>query len=360
MKSHRTEYFSSSQLKRFCSAVLQKVEIPPAEGDLIAESLVQANLWGVDSHGVTKMAIYVKRLSKRLVNPNPRINILRETPAMAVVDGDNGAGQVVGARAMELAIAKARESGVGLVGIRNSNHFGAAAFFTMMPLRKEMIGVALSNASATMVPWGGRSFYLGTNPISVAVPAGQELPIVLDMATSVVSRGKIILAAQQGESIPAGWAIDSDGEVTTDAARALDGCVLPFGGPKGSAISLLIDVLAGVLTGAAFGPHIGDLYRNMERPQCVGHMMGAIDISWFSDVGVFKNRIDQMIREIKSVSPAKGMSEVLLPGEIEARIQQQREVTGIPLTPDVINDLYRLGLEYEVPWCGTHPPPTES
>ena len=360
VSNHRTEYFSSSQLKRFCSAVLQKVETPPTEGDLIAESLVQANLRGVDSHGVTKMTIYVKRLRKGLVNPNPMINILRETPAIAVVDGDNGAGQVVGARAMELAIAKARESGVGLVGIRNSNHFGAAAFFTMMPLRKEMIGVALSNASATMVPWGGRSSYLGTNPISVAVPAGQELPIVLDMATSVVSRGKIILAAQQGESIPAGWAIDSDGEVTTDAARALEGSVLPFGGPKGSAISLLIDVLAGVLTGAAFGPHIGDLYRNMERPQCVGHMMGAIDISWFSDVGVFKNRIDQMIREIKSVSPAKGASEVLLPGEIEARIQQQREVTGIPLTPDVINDLYRLGLEYEVPWCGTYPPPTET
>ncbi len=198
-----------------------------------------------------------------------------------------------------------------------------------------------------------------TNPLSVAVPAGQELPIVLDMATSVVARGKIILAARKGECIPAGCAIDLDGEVTTDAARALDGCVLPFGGPKGSAISLLIDVLAGVLTGAAFGPHIGDLYRNMEHPQCVGHMMGAIDISWFSDVDAFKKRIDQMIRELKSVPPAKGVREVLLPGEAEARIQQRREAEGIPLTPDVLSDLYRLGLEYEVPWCGTHPTPIE-
>jgi LDH2 family malate/lactate/ureidoglycolate dehydrogenase len=193
----------------------------------------------------------------------------------------------------------------------------------------------------------------------VAVPAGQELPIVLDMATSVAARGKIILAAQRGESIPAGWAIDSDGEVTTNAARALAGSILPFGGPKGSAIALLIDVLVGVLTGAAFGPYVGDLYRNMERPQGLGHMMGAINIGCFSDVDAFKKRMDTMIRELKSVPPAKGVSEVLLPGEIEARIQQRREAEGIPLTPDVINDLYRLGLEYEVPWCGHHPTPTE-
>jgi len=351
VENSRIEYFNPSQLKRFCSVILQKVEIPPAEAYLIAESLVQANLWGVDSHGVTRMAIYVKRLRKKLVNPNPMINVLRETSAMAVMDGDNGPGQVVAARAMELAIAKARESGTGLVGIRNSNHFGTAAFFTMMALRKEMIGIALSNAPATMAPWGGRSPYLGTNPISVAVPAGQELPIVLDMATSVVARGKIILAARKGECIPAGCAIDLDGEETTDAARALDGCVLPFGGPKGSAISLLIDVLAGVLTGAAFGPHIGDLYRNMECPQCVGHMMGAIEISWFSDVEAFKNRIDGMIRELKLVPAAKGVSEVLLPGEIERRIERQREAEGIPLTPEEIDDLRGLALEYGVQWC---------
>lgn len=348
MKSHRTEYFDASRLKGFCSVILQKAEIPPAEADLIAESLVRANLRGVDSHGVARMAIYVKRLRKKLVNPNPMINILRETPAMAVMDGDNGPGQVVAARAMELAMAKARESGIGLVGVCNSNHFGAAAFFTMMALREEMIGMALSNAPATMAPWGGRSPYLGTNPISVAVPAGEELPIVLDMATSVIARGKIILAAQKGECIPSGCAIDTDGEATTDAARALDGCVLPFGGPKGSAISLLIDVLAGVLTGAAFGPHIGDLYRNVECPQCVGHMMGAIDISWFSDIHTFKKRIDQMIRELKSVPPAKGVSEVLLPGEIEMCIERQREAEGIPLTSEVIDDLRNLALDYGV------------
>ncbi len=349
------EYFNPSWLKEFCSTVLQKVEIPREDADLIAESLVQANLWGVDSHGVTRMAIYVKRLRKKLVNPKPRIAILRETSAMAVVDGDNGSGQVVATRAIELAIAKARENGVGLVGVCNSNHFGAAAFFTRMALRKGMIGIAISNGPATMAPWGGRSPYLGTNPISIAVPAGQELPVVLDMATSVVARGKIILAAQKGESIPEGWAIDLDGEVTTDSAKALDGAVLPFGGPKGSAIALLIDVVAGVLTGAAFGSHVGALYGDVEQAQCVGHMMGAVDIRWFSDVDTFKNRMDRMIQELKSVPPAKGVSEVLLPGEIETRIQQQRETEGIALAPDVINDLYQLGLEYGVTWVGISP-----
>lgn len=349
-KQLRADYFSPSRLKEFCSGILQKMEIPAKEANLIAGSLVRANLRGVDSHGVIRMRIYVERLKKGLVNPRPKIAILRETPAMAVVDGDNGSGQVVAARAMELAMTKARESGVGLVGIRNSTHFGAAAFFTMMALKKEMIGVAISNASATMAPWGGRSPYFGTNPISVAVPAGKELPIVLDMAASVAALGKIILAAKKGESVPAGWAIDSDGEVTTDASKALKGALLPFGGPKGSGIALLIDVLAGVLTGAAFGPHVGDFYKNMEHPQGVGQMLGAIDISWFSDVDEFKNRMDRMIQEIKSVPPAKGVDEVLLPGEIETRTQQQREVEGIPLTPDVINDLYRLGLEYGVPW----------
>jgi len=356
MSSHPTEYFSPSRLKEFCGAVLQKLEIPPQDADLITEALVRANLRGVDSHGVIRMPVYVERLKKGLVNPKPRIAILRETTAMALMDGDNGSGQVVAARAMELAMAKARESGVGLVGIRNSTHFGATAFFTMMALKKEMIGIAIANSYATVAPWGSRAPYFGTNPMSIAAPAGQELPVVLDMATSVAAWGKIILAAKKGESIPAGWAIDSHGEVTTDASKALKGALLPFGGPKGSGIALLIDMLAGVLTGAAFGPYVGDLYKNMERPQSVGQMMGAIDISWFSDVDEFKNRIDRMIQEIKSVPSAKGVSEVLLPGEIEARTQQQREAEGISLTPVIINDLYQLGLEFGIPWCGAPPP----
>ena len=353
--SNGVENFSPSRLKEFCSALLEKTGIPSGDADLIAEALIRANLRGVDSHGVIRVPIYVKRLKKGLVNPTPKIAILRETPATAVMDGNNGFGQVIATRAMELAITKAGKVGVGLVGIRNSTHFGAAAFFSMMALKHEMIGIVFANSYATVAPWGGRAPYFGTNPMSIAVPAGKELPVVLDMATSVAALGKILLAAQKGEPIPAGWAISPDGEVTTDAAKALNGALLPFGGPKGSAISLLIDVVAGLLTGAAFGTHVGDLYKNMERPQNVGQMMGAINIGCFSDGNEFKNRMDTMIRELKSVPPAKGVSEVLLPGEIEARTHQRREAEGIPLNPTMIAELYQLGEEYGVPWIGSPP-----
>ncbi len=356
MSDQSTKFFNPSGLKRLCSDLLQKVKLPPKDAELIAESLVQANLRGVDSHGVARMAIYIERLNKRLTNPKPRITILRETSAMALADGDNGSGQVVAKMAMELAMAKAKESGVSLVGIRNSTHFGATAFFSMMALDKDMIGITLANSYATVAPWGSRIPYFGTNPLSVAVPTGRELPIVLDMATSVAAWGKIILAAQKGESIPLGWAIDSDGDVTTDAARALQGALLPFGGPKGSGISLIIDVLAGLLTGANYGPYVGDLYKDLANPQNVGQMMGAIDIGRFRGINEFKNRMDAMIREIKSLPTAKGMSEVFLPGEIEIRNQRRREKEGIPLPPTTINDLQNLSSEYGVLWWDDLPP----
>ena len=352
-----TENFNPSQLKDFCNALFQKLSIPSRDADLIAEALVQANLRGVDSHGMIRIPIYIKRLKTGLVNPNPRISILRETPAMAVMDGNNGFGQVIAARAMELAIAKASKVGTGFVGIRNSTHFGAAAFFSMMALKHDMIGIVLANSYSTVAPWGGRVPYFGTNPMSIAVPAGKELPVILDMATSMVAIGKILLAAQKGEPIPAGWAVDSDGEVTTDANKALKGSLLPFGGPKGSGIALIIDILAGVLTGAGFGPSVGDLYKNMDSPQNVGQMVGAIDIGHFSDLKEFKDRMDKIIQGLKSVPPAKGVSEVLQPGEIEIRTQKRREVEGIPLNPNMIKELCQLGEEYGVPWIGSPPPP---
>jgi LDH2 family malate/lactate/ureidoglycolate dehydrogenase len=350
MSAKATEPFDPSWLQGFCSTLLQKTEVPLEDAELIAESLVRANLRGVDSHGVARLAIYIERLKKGLVNPRPRITTVRESHAMALLDGDNGSGQVIATRAMALALAKARESGIGLVGIRNSTHFGTCAFFSMMAIDQDMIGIAIANSYATVAPWGSRSRYFGTNPLSVAIPASQELPVVLDMATSVAAWGKIILAAQKGEPIPAGWAMDAEGEVTTDAAQALKGALLPVGGPKGSGLALVIDVLAGVLTGASFGPDVGDLYQNLDRPQNVGQMVGAIDIGLFGDVAAFKKQIDRIVREIKALPPAKGVSETLLPGEIEIRNQRRREAEGIPLPPGTTGDLQRLASEYGVRW----------
>lgn len=337
----------------FCTDIFVRLGVREDRARLLADTMVQANLRGVDSHGVTRTGIYVERIRRGLVDPHAEPEIVKESPAMALIEAKSGIGQVVSYEAMRLAIKKARAMGTGLVGVRGSNHFGAAAYYTMCALKEDMIGIAMSNAPATMAPWGARTPYIGTNPISVAVPAKNRLPIVFDMATSIVARGKIILAAQKGESIPEGWAIDTQGRITTDAQKALEGAVLPFGGAKGSAIAILIDVFSGILTGAAFGPHIGDLYRNFQDRQNLGHVFIAIDPGYFGDVEDFKERVDRMIEEIKDLPPAYGVEEVLLPGEIEFRMEETRKRDGIPLEPEVEDMLQRLGKEFHVTWIKT-------
>ncbi|MBE3581924.1 MAG: Ldh family oxidoreductase [Thermoanaerobacteraceae bacterium] len=342
--------YGASDLLDFCTGILTRLGVGEEAARLLCDTLVQANLRGVDSHGVTRMGIYVERIRRGLVDPRGEPEIIRDTPAVALMDARNTLGQVASYWAMRLAIEKAKAVGTGMVGVRGSNHFGAAAYYTMCALKEDLIGIALSNAPATMAPWGARAPYMGTNPLSVAVPAKGRLPIVFDMATSIVARGKIILAAQKGESIPEGWAMDAEGRITTDAEKALEGAVLPFGGAKGSAIAILIDVFAGILTGAAFGPHIGDLYRNLEGRQNLGHVFAAVDPGVFGDTDEFKNRIAQMIDEIKGLPPAYGVEEVLLPGEIEFRTAERRRREGIPLEPEVEEMLRGLGREFGVPW----------
>jgi LDH2 family malate/lactate/ureidoglycolate dehydrogenase len=261
-------------------------------------------------------------------------------------------GQVVAARAMEEATRRARQRGVGLVGVRNSNHFGMAAYFAMQALRHDMIGVALSNAPATMAPWGGARPYLGTNPMAIAVPAGDEPPIVLDMAMSTVARGKIILAAQEGLPIPEGWAVDPDSEPTTDPARALEGMVLPVGGAKGYGLATIVEILAGVLVGAAFGPHIGALYDNFTSPQRLGHLLGAIDVQAVDAAERFKGRMDRLIREIRAVPRARHIERIYLPGEIEWLAEHRRRQEGIDLHPQTVQALATVAddLGIPVPW----------
>lgn len=344
--------YGYTQLRDFCARVLEKFDLPSEDAYLVADSLVQANLRGVDSHGVTRMGIYTERLSRGLIDPNPQVEIIKETVATALIDGKDGMGQVVASKAMKIAINKAKESGIGLVGVRNSSHFGTAAYFSEMALREDMIGIALSNAPATMALWGGRTPFVGTNPFSFAIPTGGEQPIVLDMATSVIARGKIIMANQKGESIPVGLAVDKEGILTTDAARALEGAVLPFGGAKGSGIALLIDILTGILNGAAYGPHIADLYRSLETRQNVGHLLGAININAFMGIFSFKETIDAMIREIKNLPAAQGLECIMLPGEIEFKEQKKRELEGITLDEEVAGDLREIGVKYRVDWIG--------
>ncbi|MGG1598618.1 MULTISPECIES: Ldh family oxidoreductase [Paenibacillus] len=341
--------FKAEHLKEYLRRILQNAGLSETDGGTVADSLVGANLRGVDSHGVTRLSIYVKRLKLGVVNPKPNIRVVAESDATLLIDGDDGMGQVVGKRAMELGMEKARRNGAVYIGVKKSTHFGTGAYFVQQGVKENLITYAMSNAPSTMAPWGGIQPYIGTNPYAFGIPAGKYNPIILDMATSVVARGKIITAAQEGKPIPEGWAIDKEGRPTTDAQSALEGSVLPFGGPKGYAISLMIDIMSGVLTGAGFGPHINNIYGDYDKPQNVGHFFQLIDISRFMPVDLFKQRVDQMIEEIKSSPKAAGVNEIFVPGEIEYNIECKRLAEGIPLTREVYEDIKQVGEA-----CGVH------
>jgi LDH2 family malate/lactate/ureidoglycolate dehydrogenase len=335
--------FKAESLKSYIHNILQQTGLSETDSRIVADSLVGANLRGVDSHGVTRLSVYVKRLKSGVVNPKPQVSILEESDSTLLLDGDDGMGQVVGKRAMDLGIRKARQHGAVYIGVKRSTHFGTGAYFVQQGVKENLITYAMSNAPSTMAPWGGIKPYIGTNPYAFGIPAGKYDPIILDMATSVVARGKIITAAQEGKEIPLGWAIDKEGQPTTNAQHALDGSVLPFGGPKGYAISLMIDIMSGVLTGAGFGPHINNIYGDYDKPQNVGHFFQLIDISRFMAADIFKQRVDQMIEEIKSSPKAAGIQEILLPGEIEFNIERRRLAEGISLSKEVYEDIKQVG-----------------
>jgi LDH2 family malate/lactate/ureidoglycolate dehydrogenase len=335
--------FRADALRSFCEEIFLSCGMPPEDASIVADSLVQANLRGVDSHGVARVGIYVKRLEMGLVNPRPNVGVVREGAGTLLVDGDNGMGQVVGVRAIDLGLDKAKESGGVSVGVRRSNHYGAGAYYVQRAVARDTIAFAYSNAPPTMAPWGGVDPYVGTNPYAYGVPAGEHRPIILDMATSIVARGKIILAAEKGEPIPEGWAIDKHGNPTTDAEEALEGSVLPFGGPKGYALSLMIDIMAGALTGAGFGPGINSMYDNFDEPQDVGAFFQLVDIGHFTDPATFKARVDRIIEEIKSSRKAEGTEELFLPGEIEYRTEAERGASGVPVGAGIVAQLREVG-----------------
>jgi LDH2 family malate/lactate/ureidoglycolate dehydrogenase len=327
--------FQADLLWAFCEEVFLSCGMAQEDAAILADSLVQANLRGVDSHGVTRVGIYVERLKMGLVNPRPNVEVVRESDATLLVDGDNGMGQVVGVRALDLGLDKAKESGGVSVGVKRSNHYGAGAYYVQRAVARDTIAFAYSNAPPTMAPWGGVEPYVGTNPYAYGVPAGEHRPIILDMATSIVARGKIILAAERGEPIPEGWAVDKQGNPTTDAREALEGSVLPFGGPKGYAISLMIDIMAGA--------RVNSLYDNFDEPQNVGAFFQLIDIGRFVEPATFKARVDRIIEEIKSSRKAAGTEEIFLPGEIEYRKEQQRRASGIPVGAETVAELREVG-----------------
>jgi len=332
---------SANQLKRLCINILEAVGGSGDEAEIVADSLVKANLRGVDSHGVIRLPVYVNRVKHKTIVPGAPFRVVHETLSTALVDGGSGFGQVVAVKAMKLAVEKARSTGVGAVSVFNTNHFGMAAYYALIALQNEMVSVITSNTSPWVVPWGGRVPMLGTNPMCVAIPSGQDIPIILDMATSATARGKIEKAAKEGKSIPKGWAVDENGQPTTDPIVALRGALLPFGGPKGYCLSFIIDVLSGALAGATCGKHVVSLYPEDHRCN-IGQFFLAINVNALIPIGEFKAKVDEAVREIKSCPPALGYSEILIPGEIEHRIEQKRLKEGVPLSDEVWRQIEEL------------------
>ncbi|MFX0198853.1 MAG: Ldh family oxidoreductase [Candidatus Hodarchaeota archaeon] len=331
------------KLYNFCDTIFKKLNLSSEETAILIDSIIQADMRGIHTHGVMRIPIYVKRFQLGLVNIDCTFKIVEETSSMALLDGNNGIGQVIGTKAMEIAITKALGSGIGCVGVKNSNHFGAAAYFSSMALKKDMIGIAMTNTTPLLAPTGGTDKLIGNNPISIAIPSNKELPIILDSALSVVALGKIMLAQKKGETIPLGWGLDKFGKDTDDPNKVLEGgIILPIGAYKGYGLSLIIEILTGVLTGSGYSDGVKSIYKDLKNPNRCGHLFVAIRIQNFIDLEQFKTRIDDLIKKIKNSPKLEGVQKIYLPGEIEFENEEKSLKEGIALPKQVIEELEKL------------------
>jgi LDH2 family malate/lactate/ureidoglycolate dehydrogenase len=335
---------SVDKLTKFCYEVLRNVGLPEHDAIIVTDTLIFADLRGIHSHGVARLKPYVDRVIRGVTLPVTKISTVNESCSTALLDGGNGFGQVAAVQAMELAINKAKDTGIGFVGVRNSNHIGAASYYTIKAAEKIAIGFATSNAAPAVAPWGGTEAMFGTNPISIAVPAESE-PLVLDMACTVVARGKIRLANKKNETIPIGWAFNSKGEPTNSPEEALKGTLMPIGGYKGSNLALMIDVLCGLLTGSKANIDVRRV-ADLSGPTGIGNVFVAIDIAYFQDVNEFCRKIIQMASRVKNSPKREGVEEVFLPGEPEIRKREQYLVKGIPISMEVLEELTSLGSKF--------------
>ncbi len=338
----------AGELVRFVTKLAEKSGVGHDEAKIFADSLVDANLNGIDTHGVSRVPIYLKRVSLGLINPKAKMIFKRDSPAVGVLDAENGLGQVAGMRAMDEAVKMARECGAGVVGVRNSQHFGAAGYYCSMAAREGLVGMAFTNAEPALPPWGSYEAYFGTNPIAIAVPTGSDIPIIIDTSTSVVARGKIVAAARTGTPIPSEWALDPEGNPTTDPQKALEGAVLTMAGPKGYALAMMVDILSGVITGSGFGRGVNSMYKDLEHRANVGHMLIALNVDAFMPKDVFLKRVQSMVGDVKSSKKRPGVNEISIPGERKDRVRQKRMKNGIVLDASVVTELASLAYELDV------------
>ncbi|MES2108070.1 MAG: Ldh family oxidoreductase, partial [Bacteroidota bacterium] len=352
---------SESSLRIFTQKIFLFMGCSEEHAALSADVLLQADLRGIDSHGVARLIGYVRLWESKRINTNPNITIVHETPTTATVDGDAGLGLVVAPFAMRLAIQKAETYGSGWVSVRNSNHFGIAGYHSLMAVEKDMIGFAMTNASPLVAPTYSNERLLGTNPMCYAFPAGKYPPVVVDMATSAAANGKLEIAQRAGKPVPEGWIQDAAGNYTTDPhALKAGGSLLPLGGDKehgshkGFGLSATVDILSAVLSGANYGPWVPPFVAFLSPPADpvglgIGHFVGAMRVDGFRPVDDFKSHMDNWIARFKSASTINPEQKVIIPGEPELEAEIDRKANGIPLVDAVVNDLNGLAEKFGLP-----------
>src|SRR6201996_3682483 len=358
------QLFAYGSLLSFTRAVFEKIGCPEKEASTAATALLSADLRGIDSHGVARLIGYVRLKDAGRANPNPKLRIIHETPSTAVVDGDSGLGLVVAPYAMQVAIEKARHVGTGWVSVQHSNHFGIAGYHALQAVKEDMIGIAMTNASALVAPTFSIERMLGTNPICVAVPAGEEPPFVADLATTTAANGKLEILQRKSEDAPIGWIQDKDGHSSVNPHELkTGGALLPLGGDrdhgshKGYALGAIVDIFSAVLSGANYGPWVPPFPAYVPMPtgmpgKGIGHFFGAMRIDAFRPAEEFKTHMDNWIRRFRSAAPAPGHDKVLIPGDPEREMEAIRSTEGIPLFPAIVEDLKALAIKLSVEFPG--------
>ncbi|MEI4768705.1 ureidoglycolate dehydrogenase [Psychrobacillus sp. FJAT-51614] len=332
-----TVTINHEEAKRHAVKKLLNVGLKEDHANKVAEILVHADLRNVNSHGLLRIEHYVNRLMAGGINANANISFHQTGPVTGIVDGDDGFGHVIGDIAMNHAIQMAKANGVGMVTALNSSHCGALSYFVQKAAELNLIGIAMTHTDKIVVPFGGKNSFLGTNPIAYGVPAKRHKPFILDMATSTVALGKILQYKAEGKSIPQGWGVDKDGNQVTDPSEVVS--LIPFGGPKGYGLSLMVDIFSGLLAGAAFGPHIGKMYENLDKKRKLGHYFCVINPEYFTNSEGFLRNMDLMIDELHASEPAPGFSQVYIPGELEQLNEEANRKNGITIAASVLEYL---------------------
>jgi L-2-hydroxycarboxylate dehydrogenase (NAD+) len=356
------QVFSYQSLYAFTKSVFLKIGCSELDATTAANVLLSADLRGIDSHGVARLSGYVRLWEVSRINATPNIQVVHETPSTAVVDGDAGLGLVVAPFAMKIAIEKAQKVGTGWVSVRNTNHFGIAGYHAMMALEHEMIGMAMTNASALVAPTFSVERMLGTNPIAVAIPAGEQPPFVADMATTTAANGKLEILQRKNAEAPLGWVQDKEGSASTDAnILKKEGALLPLGSDrehgshKGYALGSIVDIFSAVLSGGSYGPWAPPFPAYVPMPENMpgkglGHFFGAMRVDAFRPAEEFKTHMDNWITRFRNAKPAPGQDRVLIPGDPEREYEQQRMETGIPIVESVVEDLKLVGEKFGITW----------